>query len=192
MRQVRPEGRHAERRQVKVLPIVPVAVATIVLAACGGGGSGNGTGSSKADFREAALKHARCMREHGVNMSDPKFGPGGAMTQEMRGDGADKLKMQRAEEACRKYLDAVRPPELSKEQEQKFREEALRHARCMREHGIDFPDPQFGEGGTIRQKIGPGAGINPDDPRFQDAMKACAKVGGRGPGGGPMFQAGPG
>jgi hypothetical protein len=179
MRQVRPEGRRAGRRQVKVRLIVPVAVATIALAACGGGGSGGGSGSSEADFREAALKHARCMREHGVNMSDPKFGPGGAMTQEMRGDGADKLKMQRAEEACRKYLDAVRPPELSKEQEQKFREEALRHARCMREHGIDFPDPTFGKSGEVRMKIdaGPG-GVGPGNPRFDEAQKECAKFGG--------------
>jgi hypothetical protein len=179
MRQVRPEGRHAERRQVKVLPIVPVAVATIALAACGGGGSGGGSGSSEADFREAALKHARCMREHGLNVPDPKPGAGGKMEFGLGGDGADKLKVQRAEEACRKYLEAVRPPELSKEQEQKFREEALRHARCMREHGIDFPDPKFGEGGRVEMRIdgGPG-GVGPGNPRFDEAQKACAKFGG--------------
>jgi hypothetical protein len=179
MRQVRPEGRHAERRQVKVLLIVPVAVATIALAACGSGGSGGGSGSSEADFREAALKHARCMREHGLDVPDPKFGPGGGVQLEMRGEGADKHKVQRAEEACRKYLEAVRPPELSPEQEQKFREEALRHARCMREHGIDFPDPTFGEGGKVQMKIEGGPGVvGPGNPRFEQAQKACAKFGG--------------
>jgi hypothetical protein len=158
---------------------LPIAIGSIALAACGGGDSGGGSGSSEADFREAALKHARCMREHGVDMPDPTFGPGGAVKQEMRGDGADKLKMQRAEEACRKYLEAVRPPELSPEQEQKFREEALKHARCMRAHGIDMPDPTFGEGGKVQMKIdgGPG-GIGPGNPRFEEAQKDCAKYGG--------------
>jgi hypothetical protein len=158
---------------------VPIAIGSIALAACGGGDSGGGSGNSEADFREAALKHARCMREHGLDVPDPKFGPGGGVQMEMRGEGVDKLKMQRAQEACRKYLEAVRPPELSPEQEQKFREEALRHARCMREHGIDFPDPTFGEGGKVRMRIeeGPG-GVGPGNPRFEDAQRACAKFGG--------------
>jgi hypothetical protein len=158
--------------------ILPIAVGAIALAACGGDSSG-GSRSSKADFREAALKHARCMREHGLDVPDPKFGPGGEVQLEMRGGGADKLKMQRAEEDCRKYLEAVRPPELSPEQEQKFREEALKHARCMREHGIDMPDPTFGEGGKVQMKIDGGSGgIGPGNPRFEEAQKECAKYGG--------------
>jgi hypothetical protein len=156
-----------------------IAIGSIALAACGGGDSGGGSGSSEADFRAAALKHARCMREHGLDVPDPKFGPGGGVQLEMRGDGADKLKVQRAEEDCRKYLEAVRPPELSPEQEQKFREEALKHARCMREHGIDFPDPTFGEGGKVQMKIEGGPGVvGPGNPRFEQAQKACAKFGG--------------
>jgi hypothetical protein len=53
---------------------------------------------------------------------------------------------------------------------------ALKNAQCMRDHGIDFPDPQFGEGGRMQQKIGgPGSGIDPKSQKFQDAMKACQK-----------------
>jgi hypothetical protein len=158
---------------------LPIAIGSIALAACGGGDSGGGSGSSKADIREAVLKHARCMREHGVNVPDPKFGAGGAVQLDSRGDGADKLKVERAEEACRKYLEDVRPPELSPEQEQKFREEALKHARCMREHGIDMPDPTFGEGGEVKMRIegGPG-GVEPGNPRFDAAQRECAKYGG--------------
>ena len=55
-------------------------------------------------------------------------------------------------------------------------EAARDFARCMREHGIDFPDPVFEEGGKMTQKVGgPGAGIDPNSQKFQDAMKACAK-----------------
>ena len=52
---------------------------------------------------------------------------------------------------------------------------ALDFARCMREHGVDVPDPQPGEGGMI--KIGPGpaeAGAaveRPFDPAFEEADK---------------------
>jgi hypothetical protein len=157
---------------------LPIAIGSLALAACGSE-SADGSGSTKADFREAALKHARCMREHGIDVPDPKPGPGGGIQLEMRADGTDKLKVQRAEEACRKYLEAVRPPELSEEQEQKFREEALKHARCMREHGIDMPDPTFGEGGEVRMKLdgGPG-GVGPGNPRFDEAQRECAKFGG--------------
>jgi hypothetical protein len=157
----------------------PIAAASIALAACGGsdssGGSG-GSGSSQADFREAALKHARCMREHGVDVPDPKVGAGGAIQLDMRADEDDKLKVQRAEEACRKYLEAVRPPELSPEQEREFREEALKHARCMREHGIDMPDPTFGADGRVEMKLD--GGVGPGNPRFDEAQRECAKYGG--------------
>jgi hypothetical protein len=46
----------------------------------------------------------------------------------------------------------------------------------MRRHGIvDFPDPQFSDGGG-RVKIslgGKGSEINPRSPQFQAAMKSC-------------------
>lgn len=153
---------------------VPIAIASVAVAACGGDSSG-GSGGSKADFREAALKHARCMREHGVNVPDPKPGPDGGMRLEMRAEAGDKLKVERAEEACRKYLEDVRPPELSPEEEREFREQALKHARCMRENGIDMPDPTFGEGGRVEQRLG--SDVGPDNPRFEAAEKECAKYG---------------
>jgi hypothetical protein len=156
---------------------LPIALCSMALAACGGGGSSS-SGSSEADFREAALKHARCMREHGVDMPDPTFSPGGGIKQEVRGEPGDKLRMLDAERACRKYLEAVRPPKLSKEDEQRFREQALRFARCMREHGIDMPDPTFGDGGRLKMRIDGASGAGPGSPRFDAAQEACAKFGG--------------
>jgi len=60
-----------------------------------------------------------------------------------------------------------------------FKKEALANARCMREHGIDFPDPTFGDNGQFKQRIG--GNIKPTDPKFQAAMKACGGglIGGR-------------
>jgi hypothetical protein len=51
-----------------------------------------------------------------------------------------------------------------------------------------MPDPQFGDGGRIQQRIGgPGSNIDPKSQKFQDAMKACQK---EAPGG-MMFGGGP-
>jgi hypothetical protein len=55
-------------------------------------------------------------------------------------------------------------------------------AKCMRQHGVDMPDPS-GSGGF--QPPG-GAGFNPQDPKFQKAIQACrSQMPSGGGGGGP-------
>ena len=44
----------------------------------------------------------------------------------------------------------------------------LAWARCMRQHGINIPDPQ--PDGTVDMR---GIGVNPDDPKFKAAERAC-------------------
>ena len=62
------------------------------------------------EFQEAALAHARCMREHGIDIADPTFGEDGrAEIRIRRGQGAsgpdpDDPKWKEAEEACRDKL----------------------------------------------------------------------------------------
>jgi hypothetical protein len=51
---------------------------------------------------------------------------------------------------------------------------ALEFAECMREHGVDMPDPQPGEGGFLFQ--GGANGIDPSSERFQDASDACQSI----------------
>jgi hypothetical protein len=43
-------------------------------------------------------------------------------------------------------------------------------ARCMRQHGINVPDP--GASGGIEVKGGPGT-VNPDSSQFKAAERAC-------------------
>jgi hypothetical protein len=173
---------------------LPLSVASLALASCGGGGddaTASG-GDSRAEMREAALDYAQCMREHGVDMPDPKFSENGGMTMRIGGPGSrkapPKATMDAAQKACQKIMERVKPPTMSPQQQAEARERALKMARCMRERGFDFPDPQFGKGGEIRRRIGgPNSGIDPEDPRFQQAMEACQKSSGGGPGG-PMLQ----
>ena len=170
---------------------LPLSAVSLFFAGCGGGDPA-AAGSSRADMRQAALKYAQCMRKHGIDMPDPQFSKGG-MSMRIGGPGADKVPkatMDAAQQACQKILESVKPPTQSKAAIAKERKAALKMAQCMREHGFDFPDPQFDANGGIQQRIGgPGSGSKPDDPRFRQAMQTCAKATG-GPGG-PRFQAGP-
>ena len=75
--------------------------------------------------------------------------------------------MKAAEKACAKYRDEVKPPEMSPEKAAEFKKGALANARCMREHGIDMPDPTFDENGGAQMRLG--RGINPESAKFQKA-----------------------
>jgi hypothetical protein len=52
-------------------------------------------------------------------------------------------------------------------------EQLLAWARCMREEGVDVPDPQVGEDGRVEIGPGAGGGVDPGDPDVQEAMEAC-------------------
>ena len=52
------------------------------------------------------------------------------------------------------------------------RHSALAFSRCMRAHGIsDFPDPSSQGGIALSPK--PGGDLDPNNPRFQAANRAC-------------------
>jgi hypothetical protein len=48
-----------------------------------------------------------------------------------------------------------------------FKQAALAFARCMRQHGIDVPDPSPNGGVLIPNTA------NPNDPKFKAAQQAC-------------------
>jgi hypothetical protein len=161
---------------------------TLLVGACGGGGGDpegvasltdtgqSGTGgdgaatTGKQDPQDAALDYAQCMREHGVDMPDP--GPDGEIQLQV-GPDDDREKVQEAQEACKDILQDA-GPRLSEEQQTVMQDALLAFAKCMREHGIDMPDPQFGEGGMVTQQGS--TGMDPDDPKFQEAQEACEPI----------------
>src|SRR3954451_3171461 len=122
------------------------------------------------------LDFARCMRDNGVDMPDPQFN-GGRVTQRMEGGNPGKMRV--AEKACEKYRSQIKAPEMSASDREEFKKAALANARCMREQGIDFPDPQFDSDGGARVKID--KSLNPEGAKFQAAQKACEKTLPKGP-----------
>jgi hypothetical protein len=161
-----------------------LAAAALGLAACGGEEETPASAASGATddekVREAQVKFAECMRENGVDMPDPQAG--GKQTFKVGGDsGISPEEFERASKACEKYRKDIRP-ELTEEEQQEFKENALAHARCMREHGIDFPDPTFDAEGGARVRLPGGSGkLNPEDPKFKAAEEACGDLMGKGP-----------
>ncbi|HET7489428.1 MAG TPA: hypothetical protein VFJ85_15985 [Acidimicrobiales bacterium] len=190
--------------------IVAIGLLAFGAAACGGGAGADGRvatlsgasatttttakGGSRQDFQDALLSYSRCMRQHGVDMPDPVFsedGSGGVMQKiegGKGGPGPDSATFKAAGKACQPIMDKAEQdmPRPSPEDEAKMRDQALAFARCMRDHGVDMPDPTFDGDGHVRIEAhasaqagdGPGTvGPPKADPKFDAAMQACAKDG---------------
>src|SRR4029079_11495076 len=79
---------------------------------------------------------------------------------------------------------------IDPEQQAEIQARALAFAQCMREHGVDMPDPRFDADGRVSIMIG-----GPDTPRIdpdvmQAAQEACGGM--MGPAGPAVSQHGPG
>jgi hypothetical protein len=173
-------------RRPRLAVLVGALALTLGVAACGGGGKTGGvaslsgankptattTAGGTTDTKQAALAFARCMRQHGIDMPDPQFN-GNQITQKFRARpgqrGPDDPKFKAAQQACQKYLpNGGQPPKPSPQEQQQL----LAFARCMRQHGINLPDPKP-DGGFVTQG-GPGT-VKPDAAKFKAAQQACNK-----------------
>lgn len=155
--------------------------ATDGIASAGDAGSAKpASGKTKVDAEQAGLDFARCMREHGVDVPDPQAGEGGMV---MIGPGPGEVQggsrsgppagFEEADKACRHFLEGLigdGPGPLDAAEQDR----ALKFAQCMRDHGVDMPDPDF-SGGGVRITIGggPGSATGPDSETFKAAQKAC-------------------
>ena len=114
----------------------------LALSACGSKEQPAAQEDKKGDM----VKFAQCMRENGIDMPDPQ-GEDGRLSVAIGGeDGAplDQDKMKTAHEACKQHLPnggEFKPP--SPEEQDKMRQQA----KCMRDKGYNWPDPQFEGGG---------------------------------------------
>jgi hypothetical protein len=134
--------------------LIALSAATFALVtACGNGGGGNKVASlsdppKPSDQQQASDKggdseqqmrdFTKCMREHGVDMPDPKTGPGGGAAISIQGGPGDEEKVKAADEACRHLLpNGGVPPKLDAKQLDEMRKQA----KCLREHGVNMPDP---------------------------------------------------
>jgi hypothetical protein len=163
------------------LLLVGLAAAALAVGACGSNGNNDKNSGAKTEDKafEGALKFAKCMRDHGLDVPDPKRVAGGGITQRMggkRGGPIDQGKVETAQKDCEHFMEAAGGGEAPSAAEQAKRQDAfIAYAQCMRQHGIAMPDPKF-SGNKVQMSIGkPGQknGPNPDSPTFKAAEKAC-------------------
>jgi hypothetical protein len=200
-------------RRRAIGPGTALVLAAVVVAACAGSpapsvatlaGSdatpapgASATPAASLSPEDAMLAFAECMRDHGIDMPDPVIvGTGSAVGGVFQGsagvDGSsedpgparpDPKEIEAASEACRQYLPgpAEGAPQLTTEQQDAM----LAFAKCMRDHGIDMPDPVFGQGGGFSIQVGGGdggpgtnasGGPDPFSPEFQAAQEACGEI----------------
>jgi hypothetical protein len=192
-----------------VAQLIRLAAAVALAAAACGSGSTEGVASlddsattstttvetAAASTEEALLAFAECLREQGLEVDDPDFdgtggfgiaigGGGGG------GPGAGRLDAdtQAAMEICQPLLEGVRG-QFQDFDPSDLEDQLYAFAECMREEGVDWPDPDltaFAPGGGARgpQTGEPGDGptgggpfgggdIDMDDPLVQAALEAC-------------------
>jgi hypothetical protein len=168
---VGPRGKEPTMRIGGRVSVALAALAlALVLAACGGE-DGEAEAAATDDRQQAMLAFAECMREQGIDVPDPQEGrlrvrprSGGAPSE------AERSEFEEANKKCREHLEGVGPPELSEEDRVAVQEAMLAFARCMRENGVNVPDPEFGKGGGFFRIV---RGGDPEDPDFKAAEKTC-------------------
>jgi hypothetical protein len=135
------------------------------------------TTASKEDQQQALLDFAKCMRDHGVDMPDPRVDSDGGVSMQIGsggGDAPDKSKVDAAQKACQQYLDKAQGTAKTPtpQEQQEMQQKALDFAKCMRDHGINFPDPQFSDGKATQSVA---SGVDPNSPAFKSASDTCSK-----------------
>jgi hypothetical protein len=207
MRHPSTDATRSRRQAAARWPVLFIGLSMLFVAACASpagvstlGGSNDGESpepTASVDPEEAMFAFTDCMREQGIDLPDPVFygsgeGPGGGggviVGPPAGGDSRppdidpNSEEFQAAMEACSEFLEGFAGPgdgpELTEEQQQAF----LDFAECMRDHGIDMPDPQIG-GGGFSIEIGGGSGedgpstsnpgFDPMSEEFQAAEEAC-------------------
>ncbi len=122
-------------------------------------------------FEEGLLSFAQCMREQGLDFPDPSFDSEGN-PEFTDFDIVDQDAFEAAFVNCEDILRDAFPDEfdLDPEVQAALYDASLEFAQCMREQGLDFPDPKPGEFGFFAFRD---AEVDLNDPAFQDAFAVC-------------------
>jgi hypothetical protein len=142
-----------------------VLLATLTLAGCGGGDSSEAKGS--AEIHAAAVEAAQCMRGKGYNAPDPTFDEDdNPIFQEPDlAKGADVQVYLRDRQECNRRLNEAWAAGRPNRKEQD-RQGLLAFAQCMREKGVNVPDPDAQDGWVLDKQL-----LN--SPAWAPAAQAC-------------------
>jgi hypothetical protein len=174
----RSQNRSTNRSTTMTMTMTMTAAAVVtglalLVTACTGTGAGAGSPDGKKSGTpqanagttgqdgDRALKVRKCLREHGIDAPDPQ--PGQDPRGMTLGTGSeDPETLRKAFEAC-----GMQAPGTG-EMPQQEKDKALKWARCMRDNGVNVPDPEFKGNAMSSTKIPEG-----QEQAFEEAQKKC-------------------
>ncbi|MBT8211759.1 MAG: hypothetical protein KJN71_01305 [Acidimicrobiia bacterium] len=173
-----------------------LAAVAVLSAACAGGDSGDGVASLEAtpttlvtvdvevDREETLLEFTQCLRDNGVDVEDPTVDADGNIQLTRPGGGpgseseVDREAARDARQAGEYLLEGVTLGTRNRD-DSEFQDLLLEFAQCMRDEGIDMPDPDFATG----TPGGPFGELDRSDSAFQAGIEVCGEIlAGFGPG----------
>ncbi len=161
---------HRRPRRAAALAAALTGIA-VLLTACSGTGASSSAAPESKTYQQA-LAFVQCMRAHGEPDFPDPTGQGTISDSQL--DVGDPS-VSAAYDACRSQLPAGDQIQLSPAQLHQLLGLVLRHAQCMRAHGIpNFPDPTV-QDGAIHTSLA-AAGVDPDTPFFASAQQACRQL----------------
>lgn len=153
------------------------------------------SGNTEIDSEQALLDFAQCMRDNGIaDFPDPStdadgnvrpFGSGGPGTLDV-----DPSTLEAARDECTPLIEDLALNFLRTNRAD-IEDQLVEFASCMRDEGVDMPDPDFSNllgGGRGDGNGGPFGDIDFSHPDVQDAAETCSAIFGEGlrfPGRGP-------
>jgi hypothetical protein len=176
-------------RRLRALQIMGLGLglaASLALTGCGGdedppaggasptGGSGGGAGNATqaADY-DQMVEYTKCMRGQGLDMPDPKPGEGPqSIMAWVQNSGVEPSRFRQANAACQDKLPSgIRDRAGSQDTQERM----LKFAQCMRDNGVNMPDPKGGQ-------LDFGS-LDRNSPQYKDAEAKCRKSMSTGQGG---------
>ena len=153
-----------------MLKLFALGVVTILVGlavACSGGDEGDSSAGDSAS-EEAVLAYAQCMREEGIDFPDP--GPGEfAALYHQTGDAA----FQAAATACESNLSGLVGHNSSNAgHTAELQDRALEVAKCVREQGFEFPDPELTADGRV---VTSAEGFDTEDSELRRVADECTR-----------------
>jgi hypothetical protein len=143
--------------------------------------------AEEASMEDGLIAFTECLREQGLDVDDPTVGPDGnlqlppiSVGQEFESsdggppDQATMDEMFRQMDAvfaeCEPLLGEVAFTNDDLPGADEFEDQLLEYAACMRENGVDMPDPDLSGNGGVVIDLGSGG---PGDTDFEAADEAC-------------------
>ena len=136
-----------------------------------GGSVDHAGGVSDQEFQDAIVAYTECMREQGIDMPDPETDGGMVEVDPGDMDGAESEEFKAADEACKEHLPDM-GEKISPEDQAQAQDAMLEFVDCMRDQGIQLPEPENGEMSIPLD----GDGLDPEDPDFKAAEDQCRSI----------------